>query len=243
MADTRYLESIIHWFINVIIYPFYRIIFFFNKNCWRLSIAKANKLGFIQISNATEENRYPEIFDYVRQLEAGSAKSILSFGCSYGPECRTLRLYFPNALIVGYDLFEKNIGIAIKQNNDNRIIFTSEWDEVKKREYEAVFAMSVLCRTPHTLRKKDISNIYPFIKFEEQITEIDSVICKGGLFVLYNSNFIFTHTDVSKKYNPVVIPDFNDSGVIPKFDKNNKVLKCQEYPYSIFRKNGDSHLF
>jgi cyclopropane fatty-acyl-phospholipid synthase-like methyltransferase len=238
MENRRHLESFIHWFINIIVYPFFFLIYFYRKNCWRISISEANKLGFNQISDATEENRYPEIFDYIKNLTSNNnAAFILSFGCSYGPECKSLRYYFPNAFIIGYDIFEKNINIAIKENNDNKTVFTASWENVKeKKGFDIVFAMSVLCRTPHTLKKKDISKIYPFLKFEEQISQLDTIIRKDGLLVIYNANFQFTDTNSSQKYEPLIMPNFYDSGCIPKFDKNNMLLRDQKYPYSVFRK-------
>ena len=238
MADNNYIEAFIHWLIKKTVYPFYRIIYFYKKNCWRISIHQADKLGYNQISNTTEENRYPEIFDYVKKMLSDKNEiCILSFGCSYGWECKSLRNYFPNAFIIGYDIFKENIDIAAKKNDDCNIKFTSEWENVKKEKYfDIVFAMSVLCRTPHTINKKNISKIYSFERFEKQITELDSIIRKDGLLVLYNTNFLFTDTIVSEKYEPLSIPNFYDSGRIPKFDKNNKLLENQEYQYSIFRK-------
>ena len=238
MACKKNLEAFVHWFIYKIVYPFYRIIYFYKRKCWRISNNKANKLGYNQISNSTEENRYPEIFDYARKLTSDNiTMRILSFGCSYGLECKSLRRYFPSAYIVGYDIFKENIDIAAEKIDDVNIKFTSEWENVKReKHFDIIFAMSVLCRTPHSINKKNISKIYPFVKFEEQITEIDSIIRKGGLFVLYNTNFLFTDTAVSAKYKTLSIPNFNDSGCIPKFDKNNKLLANQEYQYSIFKK-------
>ena len=161
----------------------------------------------------------------------------MSFGCSYGLECKSLRIYFPNAFIVGYDLFKENIDIAMEKNDDSNVKFTSEWENVKKDKYfDVVFAMSVLCRSPHTNNKKDISKIYPFVKFEEQILKIDSIIRKGGLFILYNTNFLFIDTVVSVNYESLSIPNYHDSGCIPKFGKNNRLLGNQGYKYSVFRK-------
>ena len=231
------MTSFVHWFIFTVFYPFYRIFFFREKNCWRVSIKTANRLGIDQISNATESDRYPEIFGFVQKLKGEKSKiRILSFGCSYGLECNSLHNYFPNACITGYDIFEENIERAKKTIQNKNITFTAKWENVEKGLYDVVFAMTVFCRTPHTCNKKDCSKIYSFEKFNAQMLTLDTIIQKGGLLVLYNANFLFTETSVSHRYEAISIPGFSDSGVVPKFGKDNKLLKNQDYFFSLFRK-------
>ena len=78
-----------------------------------------------QISKHTEYNRYPNIFHFSSNLikkddnpkQNNDQIWILSFGCSYGHEVRTLRnIYFPSAFIVGVDIDEE---IIKKNQNEN----------------------------------------------------------------------------------------------------------------------------
>jgi hypothetical protein len=59
--------------------------------------------GIHQISAKTAFNRYPQIFAGAAHA-APNARRILSFGCSTGEECATLKMYFPQAKVVGADL-------------------------------------------------------------------------------------------------------------------------------------------
>jgi chemotaxis methyl-accepting protein methylase len=106
--------------------------------------------GYHQIDNFTKPNRYPEIFRYVSSLLQGNREmKILSFGCSVGLECFSLREYFKTTTIIGYDINQKNITVAKANNIDPLILFFSDWTDVCKKEYyDAVFAMTVLCRNP-----------------------------------------------------------------------------------------------
>jgi SAM-dependent methyltransferase len=204
----------------------------------RMSISEADSQNYNQISNATGENRYPKIFSHIKKLLANIGNTrILSFGCSYGLECFSLRKYLPNARIYGLDINQENIKYAKKRNKDRNIIFTTSWDRINREEfYDCIFAMSVLCRNPQTKNIEDCSQIYTFSAFEEQIELLNKLLKHNGFLVIYNSNFLFTDAKVSKDYDIIEIPSYKDSGFVIKFDKNNKRLKNQEYAYSIFRK-------
>ena len=217
----------------------YAPIFFLWQKCFRISNKSANELGYHQISDFTEYNRYPEIFEFVKCIFRKDTEeiNILSFGCSHGEECFSLRKYFNNAWLTGYDISKRNIEIAIKNNTDKCIYFTSLWEDINKNNYyDIIFAMSVLCRSPHTQNKMNCSKIYSFKQFNDQIILLDKLIKVNGILVLYNANFLFTETAICQKYQPIAIPDYDSSGVITKFDKYNKRLTNQNYIYSLFVK-------
>ncbi|MDR0568174.1 MAG: class I SAM-dependent methyltransferase [Spirochaetaceae bacterium] len=194
--------------------------------------------GYNQISNATEDNRYPEIFAYCANLLKNKTENItiLSFGCSVGKECFSLRNYFPESAIIGYDINEENINAANTRNTDLKITFYATKKEVFNRVYDLVFAMSVLCRWPQTQGKKHCGKIYAYDQFKKQIDELDPLLKAGGLLIIYNANFRFTDTEASKKYDPLVIPEYSNSGFVTKFDRANNYLEEQAYPYVIFKK-------
>ncbi len=53
--------------------------------------------GAHQLSNATEMDRYPEIFQACANHFGGKKLKILSFGCSTGEECVSILKYMPNS--------------------------------------------------------------------------------------------------------------------------------------------------
>ena len=126
---------------------------------------------------------------------------------------------------------------ASNNNIEPNIKFSSKWESINKKEsYDLVFAMSVLCRWPQTQNIKNCKNVYPFTEFNAQIYKIDELIKKKGILVIYNANFRFSDTEISKKYESVTIPQYLDSGFVTKFDKNNNCLVDQKYEYTMFQK-------
>jgi SAM-dependent methyltransferase len=201
---------------------------FYNK--------RYNQLGYNQINNKTRDNRYPEIFTHISTVLSGSNLKLLSFGCSLGLECFSLRKYFDTATIIGYDINNKNIIKANEYNKDSKILFYSDWNKVNRETYDVVFAMSVLCRWPGTQAVKNCSKIYSFTQFNDQVEQLDALLREGGVLIIYNANFRFTDTLISKKYNAIKIPGYTDSGPVSKFSIDNQYLKDQRYEYSIFEK-------
>ena len=69
--------------------------------------------GLYQPYGTTSNDRYPEIFQQVReQIGDGADRRILSFGCATGEEVFTLRRYFAQATIVGLDINPYNISVC-----------------------------------------------------------------------------------------------------------------------------------
>lgn len=194
-----------------------------------------------QISNDTKLDRYPEVFAYAAELLSNTPSedlTLLSFGCSTGEECFSLRRYFPSASIDGVDVNKKNIRACEERNQDPRIRF--EVSEVNLRRaqptYDAVFAMSVLCRWPQTKEIDSSAEVYPFEKFDETVRRLDSLVRPNGLLVIYNANFRFSDTAISQHYEPLRVPGLADSGFVRLFSKGNRRLPEQVYPFCVFRK-------
>ena len=167
-----------------------------------------------QLANTTKVDRYPEIFLTVKDLHILSYPKILSFGCSTGEECFTLRQYFTSADIIGLDVDIENIKVAKSQMLDKNgyIVFdtSSELSLKKHGPYDIIFCMSVLCRWPETENLDDCSSIYSFTKFEDQIKILDRYLTVNGVLVIYNANFLFMETQISRFYNPIAL--FCDKG-------------------------------
>lgn len=166
-----------------------------------------------QTHNTTELNRYPDIFTFVSE-NYPNLQNILSFGCSSGEECFSLRNYFPNAHIFGVDIDQKVLDIARTKNTDNSISFTDSIDQIPK--VDAIFAMSVFCRHPET-SELDYNHIYNFSNFNTAMSLLDASLNSHGLLVIYNSNYLFLDTDVAVNYIPVV-SDLREE-FVRKFDK------------------------
>ena len=219
-----------------------------NISNWlrRRSSVRALRRGYYrrydQISNDTSLDRYPQVFAYASELLSDTSSdrlTLLSFGCSTGEECISLRRYFPSAWIDGVDVNKKNIRVCKARNQDPRVqFFASEADLLKNGiVYDAVFAMSVLCRWPQTKLVDSSAEFYPFRKFDETVRRLDALVRPNGLLVICNANFRFTDTVTSEHYAALRVADLTNCGFVHLFSKANRKLPDQSYPYCVFRKH------
>lgn len=197
--------------------------------------------GEHQQKTSTSLNRYPEIFSaarvYFSTHNSGNLR-ILSFGCSRGDECFSLRTYFPNAQIIGVDVDRVALWTARRRNNDSRVRFalSNEKNIARASPLDAVFCMSVLCRWPETKDLEDISAVYPFERFQQSVVCLDRYLKPGGLLVIANSNYRFCDTNIYNRYTPVSIPYIVSTGFVKLFDVNGQALKTSAYTDVIFAK-------
>ncbi|UCD50490.1 MAG: methyltransferase domain-containing protein [Phycisphaerales bacterium] len=201
---------------------------------------------FDQIETTTAYNRYPELFDSVRTLISPRDTAeirILSYGCSTGQECWTLRDYFPNAHIIGLDINERSLRTARAENTDAKIEFFRSTPEnlVDHGPYDLIFALSVLCRWPETQFVNDASRLYPFEKFDETIALFDVSLSRGGLMVILNANYHFSDTQVSGRYEPLVGIGLSQHECVHKFSTNNQKLREGAPIEWIFKKIATEH--
>jgi hypothetical protein len=207
----------------------------------------ARRLAFLvprrahQLADDTEDDRYPEIFRFVASTLSDAGRgggTVLSYGCSDGDECFSLRRYLPDARIVGTDVRRDKRRLASTRNDDPNIAFVPSRRSVLSAAgpYDAVFAMSVLCRWPATMHRDDCSRIYPFRRFERAVAHLDALLRPGGLLVIYNANFRFSDTTLAPAYEALRVPGLDDSGFVHLFSRQNRKLEDQSYPHSVFRK-------
>jgi hypothetical protein len=197
--------------------------------------------AYAQTCEYTRADRYPTVFSGVQRLasERGNpASKILSFGCSTGAECFTLRTYFPDTEIVGLDINRKSLGFARDANSDSRIRFLESSPAIVRENgpYDLIFANSVFCRWPLSDHVSDLSRYYPFSRFEEAIGDLDASLNVGGMLVVINPNYDFRDCDVSRRYE-VIEEDF---AVYPKsnpiFDRRGRKLEQLPSVHSVFVK-------
>lgn len=181
-----------------------------------------------QISNATDYNRYPEIFREVSSI-IPFPNQILSFGCSTGLECETLHnLYFKNSKIVGLDISEKLINENNKKNNYNNITYFSNINKINKKS-DIIFVMSVLCRWPET------DGEYTFQTFTDTLNIIDTLLEINGYICIYNSKYLFTETELFKEKYQIIETIHKETGFVYKYHNNNSKIDYN-YPFYLFKK-------
>jgi hypothetical protein len=173
-----------------------------------------------QTTALTGIDRYPGIFasarDYLSEIPE---LRILSFGCSTGEEVLTLKSYFPQAWIVGAEINPRSLKICRSREPDPRISFgpsDAQWI-ASRGPYDAIFCLAVLQRTPMRIVNEGIQNIrrlYPFAKFNRQLTLLDSWLKPGGLLAIHHAQYRLIDADIGRNYTPHGgVRDFG-----PKFD-------------------------
>lgn len=191
-----------------------------------------------QISRSTGYNRYPNTFLSCKKYWdkiPHEKLNILSFGCATGEECFTLLKYFPSSTIVGVDIDKNVINICNNKNTDRNISFMcTDYENLKlKAPFDMIFCMSVLCR--YGTDKKD----YYFSDFDGALTELDTLLSKNGLLIIFNSNYRFSDSSIYYKYK-VLHNNIFDITDVPKLDRNNNLLYLNSgYEDCIFVKQHD----
>jgi SAM-dependent methyltransferase len=203
--------------------------------------------GLYQPYGTTSANRYPEIFEYVReQIGSGSGWRILSIGCSTGEEVFSLRRYFPEATIVGLDINPFNIAVCRWRRirfGDAGIKFTVAGSCAGEPDAscDAVFAMAVFrhgdlncspapAKCDHCIR---------FADFERSAIDMARVLKPGGLLVIQHAMFRFADTAAAANFETLFsLQAANRKHVDrePVYDKDDRILEGIVYPDVVFRK-------
>jgi len=183
-----------------------------------------------QISTKTSFNRYPEIFNEIKEI-IPNPKKILSFGCSTGLECKTLsKIYYPDSKIIGLDIDKKIINKNKIRNKSENIEYYSKINKLNT-DFDLIFAMSVLCRYGKNVNE----DYYTFEIFQETLKSIDNLLNKDGYLCIYNSKYLFTETKLFKQKYKIVETKFKESGFVPKYRYDNKKIK-KKFSYFLFKK-------
>lgn len=165
----------------------------------------------------------------------------MSFGCSTGEEVASLdALYLTGCHIVGLDVSSDAISAAaahVVRTGRNQITFqTYDTFPVAAHTFHVVLALSVLCRWPDAEGKDNISELYGFREFSDQIESIDGLVEPGGVLVVHNSNYYFEDTRVfAMRYEPIHV-DFNDIGFVTRYDTQSVRYSNSRPGYVFFRK-------
>jgi len=199
-----------------------------------------------QVSNWTEFDRYTDIFLALQAVLGASSRCsegqvlrILSFGCSDGSECRSMRTYLAEADVDGVDIWSKLIEENKAHNTDPRIRYFDDLKHLAEVSYDAVLMMTVLCRYGDTE-----VDFLQYEVFDQTVTEVDKYVRPGGYMVIYNSNYLLTDSSVAHRYQNMAASSdttFNwklESGFVPKYERSGKLLSDNgaDYPHVFFKK-------
>ena len=181
-----------------------------------------------QTTNTTKYNRYPAIFQAVKDCYPNPDK-VLSFGCSFGLEAFTLKeKYFPDSEVVGVD-FPKVIS-QIKDKKGCEFFY-----KLPTYKFDIIFAMSVFCRWEDTQKYWRCDDIYPFEKFEKGVNKLNNRLNPGGILVIYNANFRFKDTNIYDQFEVIKDDRIQESGFVHKFNRENIKIR-NTYKEVIFKK-------
>lgn len=200
--------------------------------------------GLYQPYGTTSDDRYPEIFQFVREAIGESREtSILSIGCSTGEEAYSLRRYFPQAKILGLDINPLNILVCRLRklrDGDHSMRFAIAGSSAKEADasHDAIFAMAVY-------RHGDLNVAEPppkcdhrirFADFERSVADLARILKPGGLLAIEHAMFRFADTSVASQFAPAFRMEHDEPG--PIYDSNDCILHDIDYQDVVFRKSG-----
>lgn len=199
--------------------------------------------GLYQPYGSTLEDRYPEIFRYVRDKIGDRADlRILSFGCATGEEVFSLRRYFQRAAIVGLDINPLNIAVCRfgwRRMGDANLKFAvaGSVSGEASASYDVIFAMAVfrhgkLNVTPPPLK---CDHHIRFADFEQSVVDLARVLKPGGLLVIQHAMFRFVDTRTAVGFKTVF--SFETPGKAPYYGHDDCLLPITDYSDVVFQKN------
>ena len=198
--------------------------------------------GLFQPHGTTSIDRYPGIFQHVRELVADSVDvRILSFGCSTGEEVFSLRRYFRDASIAGIDINPFNIAVCRFRRvkaGVKRVSFAVAGSTAGEADssYDAIFAMAVfrhgeLNTSPPPITTGDVIR---FADFERSVAGLARVLKPGGLLIMQNAMFRFCDTSAAKEFETVLSVKRDEPA--PLYGRDDCLLPDAETCDVVFRK-------
>lgn len=207
-----------------------------KKTFWRYLLK--NKIN--QVSNYTEENRYPDLFKICKDYFSTSmAPRLLSFGCSTGEEVISLNKYLPNATIIGTDINKWCIEECQKKSDNQKLLFIHSLSGKYKRarDFDAIFCLAVFQHTKNRAANQKIAIKFTFKRFENQLQDLDEKLKENGLLFIDHSDFDFRNTSLYKKYSVLDIESNSIFRDRPLYNKNNERISESTFMPRVFVKN------
>lgn len=196
--------------------------------------------GLFQPYGTTQEDRYPELFQSIRQVLADAEQThLLSFGCSTGEEVFSLARYFRHAHIRGVDIDAGRIGRCWarwqREGREPRLSFACAGDVALENtaSYDLVMAMAVFRHGALGGSPIDCSAWIRFADFDRVLGDLVRVLKPGGLLVIRHANFRFGDTGVAGLFECLL----NEAGQgSPVYGRDNRLLRGMPGDDGIYRK-------
>jgi SAM-dependent methyltransferase len=201
--------------------------------------------GVFQISGNTAENRFPAIFEFIRdELSDRPALRLLSFGCSTGEEVFTLRRYFPTASIDGIDVNPYRIRTCCRRlrerGGDAGIHFraAASTRHLPGASYDAIFCLSVLRHGGLSDgRAARCDHLIEFASAERVVEDFIRCLKPGGFLAMVNSNFRVADMTVAEFLDPIMqMGPEPPRRRTPLYGPDNRRLTDDAYRDVVFRK-------
>jgi SAM-dependent methyltransferase len=194
--------------------------------------------GIHQLSSKTAINRYPQIFQAAATV-VPEARCILSFGCSTGEECATLKMYFPRAKVLGADVNPLSLCKARWRYGSAAVGFVYANDRVLRSNgpFDMICCLTVL-RDTRLDAERTIRESYPFDRFDERVTFLHSLLKPGGLLLFYGNMYRFRDTTIAGQYKVIPLLPHTPVGKNITFARDGTKDGVQ-YLDALFRKRRD----
>jgi SAM-dependent methyltransferase len=177
----------------------------------------------------TRMDRYPGIYaaaahlsHSIRTRMGDRSLRLLSFGCSTGEECFSLRAYFPDDEIFGCDINTAVLATARRRQLHGGTTFFHSSDHALRQHgpFDMVFCMSSLCLFPESDQPSGQNGAFPFPAYDALLTEIDRSLMPGGLLVIYNASYPFRLSTIGPHYNVVQADVVVENGFVNKLHRS-----------------------
>lgn len=190
-----------------------------------------------QRSTQTFRGRSASLIGYVAQALAEKANPrVLSFGCSTGDECLDIAAAMPRATIMGCDIDPAALAKARTECAGRATIFESNTASVQARgPFDAIFALSVLCRYPASSGRDNVAAVYAFKHFDEGLRLLDRSLKPCGLLAIFNAQYFFEDSSIAPRYRPHDTRPDARNGWIEKATPNG--LRATDVSYSFEGQN------
>lgn len=189
-----------------------------------LGLRLLNPENLHQANGDTAIDRFPAIFARCRDhLGDRLELNLLSFGCSTGEEVLTLRRYFPYATLTGAEINRRSLTICRSLPTDGRLRVVASVREhlVAHGPYDAIFAIAVLQRHPMRVardRPESVKGVYPFERFDAQITDFSALLRPNGLLVVHAKMYPLSEASAAADFLPLE-PGCDQGPDGPKYDR------------------------
>lgn len=197
--------------------------------------------GTHQHSTYSSRGRYREFFAAAASAVNLVNPNVLSFGCADGYELDELATrHFHHARIVGCDIdldAQRIANLCNAHPGRVKIVGSDPGLLAAHGPYDLIVAMGVLCRWPETRSMEDISEYYPFSRFEEQIESFLGLLVPGGVLCVYNANYRVVDSNLMSQLEVIRDPELiNITQPVQLFHPSGHPLTNNKSDGFLFRK-------